>query len=66
VVFRKSRSRGSSLSKSSSSCTSAEFYEESERSPYSQDEALIDILLSDVGVEIGTLDKAEEEFIDDL
>jgi hypothetical protein len=27
---------------------------------------LIDILLSDVGVEIGTLDKAKEELVDDL
>jgi hypothetical protein len=27
---------------------------------------LIDILLSDIGVEIGTLDKAKEELVDDL
>ena len=27
---------------------------------------MIDILLSDVGVEIGTLDKAKEELVDDL
>jgi hypothetical protein len=27
---------------------------------------LIDILLSDVGVEIGTLNKAKEELVDDL
>jgi hypothetical protein len=27
---------------------------------------LIDILLSDVGIEIGTLDKAKEELVDDL
>jgi hypothetical protein len=27
---------------------------------------LIDILLSDIGIEIGTLDKAKEELVDDL
>jgi hypothetical protein len=32
----------------------------------SQDKGLIDIALRDVGIEVGTLDEAQEELVDDL
>lgn len=63
--MRKSRSRGSSLSNSSRSWSSA-LVTNSIADTYGEDKVLVNVSLADVGVEVHRLDEAQEELVNDL